>query len=669
MNSSYNVAVKLSLNNQVSAGLLAMSGQFAKLQGQATALQVRLNSIRTLALTGMGLAAGGFFGLHLIEKALKPAEEYAHQLNIMTMANFKHKELVESIGDAWKNTGDVITSTATGNLRALLDMKNVLGDYQEARRTLPLVTKMQAVLESSTEGSALAHGKSFASDFAFSVAKSLDIVGAAKTKEDFEKQAILMSQVITAFQGRVTPRMFQSVFAYARQAKLPMDDEFKYRFLPTLMLEYAQGNQGAGGGSRGVGPMIAAIYRVTNQGYVNKKSLPLIQSLGLASKGDALTTTTTGTTLGRGLKGADLAARNPFEWTQEVLMPAIYKKFGNNLSQVQIARIINEVFRGNQLAAAGISEFALKPQNFLRDAKIISGAMTVDKAYQQALIGDPRLAREAVAAQWENVQTALTVPLVTVLIPALTQLATIFNTLAQVLIKYPTLAKALSYGLTALFGAMAVGGTILLVAAAFKGLALGLEILSIPLMVLGAPILGIAAGLALVGYGAYKLWNMLKEINWDPIVQKFKQLWVTLQNSPLGLVINAFKTLFSLLSSGISSVINGIKGLVGIKGGVDAQLKGLDGKKGGYNVYQSNPGSGITDFSPKGFNPVGSPQASNKRVNSTIQVASNIHLDGRVIARVVTDHQINDALRTPNYTQGFDPSMAPTPMVLKGNVA
>jgi len=163
----YSVFIKLSLQNQVSAGLMAMSGQFTRLQAQATALQARLNSIRVMALTGLGLTAAGAAGFYLLDKALKPAEEYAHQLNIMNMAGLKQKDIADAVALSWKNTSDVITTSATENLRMLNDMRIVFGQMGEAKMALPLVSEMQAVLMSSKEGKGVASDK----DFAFSVAK------------------------------------------------------------------------------------------------------------------------------------------------------------------------------------------------------------------------------------------------------------------------------------------------------------------------------------------------------------------------------------------------------------------------------------------------------------------------------------------------------------------
>lgn len=272
----YKIAVKVTLANEVSAGLVLMSGQFTAASAKAEIFAAKLKAIKSLAIVGGGMLFAGIIGFDMTSKLVKPALEYQHQLNILHIAGLSQIEINEAVAASWKNTSDVITTSATNNMKSFIDMRNVLGNTQEALSILPMVTKMQAVLMSSKEGAVTAES----SDFAFNVAKALDIIGAAKNPVDFVRQATEMSKVVTALQGRVTPQQFQMVFAYARQAKLALDDEFKYKYLPSLMLEYSR-KTGGGGGSRGVGPMLAATYRFTNQGYINKKSLPELVALGL----------------------------------------------------------------------------------------------------------------------------------------------------------------------------------------------------------------------------------------------------------------------------------------------------------------------------------------------------------------------------------------------------
>jgi hypothetical protein len=473
---AYKVAVKLSLINNVSSGLLLLAGQFHTLnkqigavQGSVANLERQLLGLKRLGLIGGATAGVGFAGLGMIGAMVKPSMEYAHQLNIMNMAGLKHKELAEAVGDAWKNTGEIITTTATENLRSLLDLRNVLGNMDEARMALPIVSRIQAVLASSSGGQISGNSK----ELAYSMAKALDVIGAAQNKQMFERQAEMMAKVIIATQGRVTPEAFKSTMVYARQARYRLSDEFKYEILPSLIQENAASG-GGGGGSRGVGPMLAAFYRFTNQGYVNKKSLEELKSLGLVDPSTALKTTTSGTTVGP-LLGAELAAQNPFLWVQTVLVPALRRKYGN-LSNDQLMAHVGEITRGNQLATSLIGEFAYKPVNFLRDQANIRGTMSTADAYKAAVSNDPNTAFKALHAQWENFKTAFTMGVVPVLIPALIKLTNAFNALGDWARKHPNLAKDLAVGFTALFGAMALGGVVLTTTAAFKALGLALGV-------------------------------------------------------------------------------------------------------------------------------------------------------------------------------------------------
>jgi hypothetical protein len=605
MFNAYSVAVKVRLLDQVTGGLLAMSKQFNLVNGNAVKLQAQLDKIKLMGMAGAGLGAAGFMGLGVIGKMIKPAEEYVHQLNIMNMAGLKHVDMANAIGDAWKNTGTVITTTATENLRSILDLRNVLGNMEEARMALPIVSRIQAVLAASSEGQISGNSK----ELSYSMAKALDIIGAAQDKQSFERQAEMMAKVIIATQGRVTPEAFKSTFQYARQAKYRLDDEFKYEILPSLIQENAAGG-GGGGGSRGVGPMLAAFYRWSNQGYINKKSLPELISLGLVAPGTALHTTTQGTTVGA-MRGGDLAAANPFQWVQEVLVPAIKRKYGQNLSRDQLMMHINEISRGNQLAGNLVGEFAFKPVNFTRDQANIRGTMSTTEAYKAALSNDPNTARKALAAQWENFKTAFTMGVVPVLIPALIKLTEAFNSMANWARENPGLAKGIALGFTAIFGAMAMGGTVLMMAAAFKGLGLALSLFGTggmagSIMAIGRAILGLSATVMtnpyvltlLATYGAYKAGGGIVD-------------WADKKMAP----------------KGFSSVADWW-----VSGDKDKHTAEFDKFKKKYDA----------------------------------QKAGDIYMDGKKVGEIVSAHQAREAGRPTGGTASFDGSMSPRPVGASG---
>jgi hypothetical protein len=620
---AFKVGITIALTNTVSSALAAMQRDFAKTDASALRLKSTLNEIKVLGASGILFGAVGYAGLKLLEGAVKPAAEYAHQLNIMNMAGMKQAEIADAVGAAWKNTRTVMTTTATENLKSLLDLKNVLGNMDEAKALLPIVTKIQTVLGASGDPKLV----SSAHDIAFSMAKALDVIGAVRNPAEMLKQAEEMSKVITAFQGRVTPQMFQSVFTYARQAKFDMSDEFKYEILPSMMLEFA--NKGGGGGSRGVGPMLAAMYRITNQGYINKKSLPELESLGLIQPGTALQTTTSGTTAGA-MKDAALAAANPFRWVNEVLVPAIRKKYGEGVTDEFVRSKINEVMRGNQLAASMAVEFFTKQNNFLRDQKIIQGALPFNEAFKATTTSDYYTAQEALSAQWENLKTVFGKDMIPVIVAAIMGLAKAINYVAEVFRTHPRIADGI-VGLTAAISGLALTtGGILILRASFLGLQLAFSTLGVIFAAAG-PVALIVAGLGLFVWGIYEVYN-----HWSDM-----------------------KGLLGLVWHGIIDWLDGlVNGILGIKnnGLPKSSVNYTDAAKvAGLGAGLNYDVSGVAGDNGNPFT-LAAPPPSNR-----IVVQNPIFLDGRQIGNSVTEHIYQGMNTDPSAGSLFDGGMSLTP--------
>ncbi|HEY1772424.1 MAG TPA: hypothetical protein VGH91_04450 [Gammaproteobacteria bacterium] len=596
---AYKVGIRLSLVSNVATGLAAMSRQFTATGAQAKALQVELGRIRALALTGGAVTGLGLFGLGMMDKALKPAEAYAHQLNVMNMAGLKQVDIANAVGAAWKTSHEAMTTTATENLKTFMDLRAVLGDASHATAVMPIVAKLSAVLAAS--GDTKISGS--AQDLAFSVAKALDVKGSAIDPGQFTSGAEQIAKVISAFQSRVTPEQYLSVVRYARQAKFGLSDEFMYQLLPTLMLENAS-KGGGGGGSRGVGPMLAAFYRLTNQGFVNKKSIPLLEQLGLIAPGSSMSTTTTGSMV-NALRGHELAASNPFAWVQTVLLPAIHHAYGQNLSRERLQEIINGVFRGNQLGANLALEFALKPQNFLRDQKIIQGAMPLNEAYNSAITQDPGTARRALDAQWENLKVSLMMGLVPILIPLLTKLANVFMFIGDILRDHPLLAQSLAVGFTSLFAIMGlVIGPMLLFNASLAALKLALPgvLTSFGGVTSSLSLMGKLGAVVAAGWLGYTVGSIINDYVISPLIQK-------------------------------------------LTGGKDDSLGSWLYDFTHPNQYdpkapKPNLKNGLTLTDEHG-NAIAQPSAVGPNAgNRTLVLHSNLHIDSKLLAKTVTKHQV-----------------------------
>jgi len=501
MFTAYKIGISLSLATNAASILGLMSQGLRKTNDDAKALH------KSLGLIGTAMAAGGFAGMSVLNKMLKPAEEYQSQLVRMNMAGMQQKDIAEGVADAWKLAGQNLSTTATGNLKMLLDLRNITGDMAEARHFLPVMAQMQTVLAASKEGAVSSH----AHDLAFSAMKALDIRGAVDPAR-MDAQADLMTRVIIGTQGRVTPEAFQSVFNYARQAKFSMSDDFAYKILPTLMLENAS-KSGGGGGSRGVGPQMAALYRFTNQGFVNRKALPLLSELGWLGEGGALNTTGRGTVVGP-LKDADLAASNSFEWAKKRFdgIDAYLARHKMAATEGNVLQLINEATRGNQLAGSILGEYYVKRKQFERDQKLFENVQSPKEAYRNAMSNDPATARRALSAQWENFETSLMHNIAPLVVPALMSLSKGLNELGMWARQHPDLTKNLVLGFGALAAAMAIGGTLVATTVAFTAMNTVLGGGAGLAGTLGKAGLAGAASLAIVevgrlGFALYELWN------------------------------------------------------------------------------------------------------------------------------------------------------------------
>ena len=450
----------------MSAGLGQIARSFATTQAAATALQSRLGLIHSTFNRGIIMAgSGAALALPLIA-ATHAAEKYQHQLNQMHSAGLSNKELAESVAAAWKTTGNVITSTATENLKVIMDLRSVFGHTAEGIDYMPKFAKIQGAYASVLDGKLSKHSD----ELTFAMAKALDMIGAVKNREVFDKSANAMFRVTEATGGRVTPADYMTTFKYARQAKFGMNDEFLYKILPELIIE----NKGGGGGtSGGVGPQLAALYRFGVQGIMNKRSAQRLQEMGMIPSSSILKTTTSGTTLKGGVLGSGTLAHNPFEWVTKVFIPRLaqYNKINpNNLDAMVQAS--NQVFKGNQLAATLVAELIKKQQQYTRFGPLYEKTDTLDKAYDRGMKNDPSMNWKALAAAFENLKISIGEHIVPVLIPAINKMASSIQQAASFLHNHPGWAKAIAAIIAVASSALILGGALNIAKAAFMGLQL-----------------------------------------------------------------------------------------------------------------------------------------------------------------------------------------------------
>jgi hypothetical protein len=108
---AYSVAVRVTLINGVTSGLMNMS----RPSPRPTATPWRSSAARQHQvqgdLAGGALAGTGLFGLHLIGKTLPYAKEYTRQLALMNTLGMKQADIAQVVADAWRTSYLVPTTT------------------------------------------------------------------------------------------------------------------------------------------------------------------------------------------------------------------------------------------------------------------------------------------------------------------------------------------------------------------------------------------------------------------------------------------------------------------------------------------------------------------------------------------------------------------------------
>lgn len=467
---AYSVAVRVSLINGVTSGLMNISRAFAQSHGHAVALQRQLDQIKFKLLAGAALTGTGLFGLSLIEKTVPAAREYAHQIQQMNVAGMKQVEIAKAVSAAWGIAGQVPTATASENLKAIRELRMVFGDSQAAIANVATVQRLQAILQNTSDG----HGGRFGGDQAYTVAKALETKGAVRTPGEFNTQADMMAKAIVASGGKVGPQDFLSTFKYGRSATIGWKDHFAYEILPTLIQEMKSG--AGSGGAGGPGNALMSVYDKVINGKIAQKDLPLWAQLGLLDQSKVVRTKTGATkgVLPGAVSGWQLFQEDPFTWTQKVLMPALVSRgiTDPGKQQMMLSRL-----GGTRTAAFMLQQMGMQGWKFDRDVPLIRGASGL-AGYNQLVKRDPMMAQQALEAQWTNVKTRLGLAVLPMLIVGTTKLTNSLMAISNWMGAHPDLTKGLVLGFTALSAAMAFGGMVLLLSAAFSGIALAFSVVS-----------------------------------------------------------------------------------------------------------------------------------------------------------------------------------------------
>lgn len=481
---AYKVAVRLSLINNVSSGLVAMATQFQTLnrhigstQGSVTALERQLLNLKRMGLIGGAMTAVGGFGLSLFKGPLDAAREYE-----TAYARFKTLNLgdvVNQQADSFAR-GTMAWGTSSKQLMdTLRESYGMIGNMEHAKAIAPMIGSLNSA------NSILFGGKVGAIDnnATKSIMRFIDMRGLTNSPEEIKHGLDLAQKLVTGSGGSLK---FGDLESFAKRGgtafKSMSDDGLLY--MATVMQEM-------GGASAGTGLMSA--YQNLVAGRTTKKSMAALQDLGLAKLGYVDHGDVGGkpykTLQISEMQDGKLLRENFPQWVMKNVIPALERK-GITESSAQAAAV-NDILSNRTGSNLGVN-FTTQFLQTIRDANMVKRAMGVDQTIQTAK-DTPDGAMMNFHQNWVRLQTELGKVILPAVIRGVELLNGILTKTISLAREFPTLTKGIVVAFGALSAVVAVGGTLVLATAGFKALGLAIGGVS---GALGAGGAGGAAGAA-----------------------------------------------------------------------------------------------------------------------------------------------------------------------------
>lgn len=614
---AYSVAVKLSLINHVSAGMLMISKSLATAGQDVDKLNAKLASIGKQGAIGGLMVAGGLGIAAMFKAPLDEAKKFQNEVE-----RFRSLGLGDKVtSDAVKFASGMNTygTSIRENLGLLRDAQTVFGDFHEAQMVAPLLSKMKFANAAlyGDEGGGM-------KDKAFmDMLKVIEMRGGLASQEAFNKQANMVQQVQTATGGRVGANEFLNFIKTGGvAAKGIRDDKFYYGMEP-LIQEM--------GGSR-VGTGLMSGYQNLVQGRTTQRAAEELMRIGMLDPTKVIYNK-----IGNikqikpgGVAGSDLMVTDPFKWMQSVMLPAFASK--GITDKQAILNEIGAIFT-NRTASQLYSTMYLQQANIEKNMKLNSGAAGIDELEQNA---KKTMAGKMLEfnKKWDDLLLKLGDVILPLAIRALDKLNPMLKDMSTWMSANAGTVKFVTYAFIGLSAFLIGGGLINMVIAAARGF----QLLGSALMM--NPIGLTIAGIAAVGF---ILWN-----NWKEISAALKLMWadmktgfVKLFNGDIG---GAFKSFALVFLTGWQTIFNTLIAGVNLVLPASMQIK----KTTFADDYRAK------DAPRAPWSPLVPPVPG--KSGSAGEQNINLYLDGKKLTDVVIQRAAKEAAKPRVGTQGFDPT-------------
>ncbi|VVC75988.1 hypothetical protein AQUSIP_12890 [Aquicella siphonis] len=509
MNENYTVAVKLSLINDVSKGMIALGAQFSTLQKQADLFQAKLTAIKsTAAMGGVLLASGAALASPLIV-ATKMAGNLEQQLkNVQIVTHATNKEMNDFRGTL-ENLPGMFSSLEAANIARQIALS---GNFkiQDVAGLMPEFTKF-ATVQKMLKGTDYEKSTEMGIKIA-EITGHFDPESIKKSLDAFNKLSLIMpgslDKVLKAFQ-------------YAEGTmKNVMGVSDETTMLMVAMLQ-RMGVESTRAGSSLLSMVSRTIPQVMGSGLWVGRSAEALKNMGLLNAAGQ----------------ADVFTEGKFDFYKFMgkMSNYVIEQFKQNPAQVARNNIMSNMqfafgTTGTRLASIfmtgkGLGQMAEINQQYKMHPDLEKTYNEMNDLFNKQLYES--------AARFKTVIMELGVTLLPIATGALKYFNEHIIKLTNYVRENQATVGKIAKTILAVAGLTALGGTLLLLKAGLTGLLLPLSLVTktmpaLMLAITGISVPGIiAAGvIGAVGYGLYKLYE-----NGYLSGETVKNLAVTIKNS------------------------------------------------------------------------------------------------------------------------------------------
>lgn len=690
---AYKVAVRLSLTENVTAGLIGLTRHFATAENSAARLRNQLISIGKMTAVGGGLMAIGFGLTKGLDAALKSAKDVARAQADFKTLNLNATEMAEVNAKAMEQTHKTLGSTIAGNIRLIQDLHTAFGDLHHALEFAPQFTRYETVVKAAL-------GERAADGAVNAMARALEHRGGKVVNDpkEFQKELAMATQVQLATRNRVSPKDYLQASQTGKMAYALLSPEYLYGQFAGLM--------SMNGGFQSGTALMTAFSSLIG-GHMDKKAKGFLADIGMYEEGvsknrlklmqDAMKGMSADerriymqsvggeSLLAGGLKSQYAAMfANPDQLAAE-MAKNVRARFGQGMTDEQVAELIAKNFNRN--TGNFIGQHILNRTKFAKDTAIFRHAQDYNAAYD-TYMNSPDGAALALSSSWTNLKAVIGLQLLPTVTKLTMGLAKLFDKMSEFAEKHPTLTKMATYAVAAAAGLTTIAGAVTLLWAAIMAarVVASLGVVSSLVGVLGGPLVWAAMAAAAAGLLIYKNWDRIKPEakkmgeEFGMIMSDIGTMLKQVGNHVFNNFVSAFDSFAGKMQRGWNGVYDYIIGILNKIPGANFLTSSEQSVKG--NALQlmqdihaitsgggKAPVSGIYTESAKttggqsfaeGMRQTASGMSAPPVVSKNdqmIQVYSNLHMDGKKIAEGVTTHQVKQASRAPTGPSGVDSSM------------